>query len=279
MTKIKQLIPASLGVMAMAFTLVSCDDIDEKDRYLSVELPAPSKVVLIQEFTGQYCSNCPTGAQTVHSIQEAYPESVVAVNFHPENTQYTQQIGDIKLTCPEATAYYEYYHPDGFPAAIIDGTSFSGSLIQKNIAKWSGFVTEALEVEAPASVSLIANYDAATRALTADWSVLYTNDYAGRCSLLVWVIENGIVGSQLSGKTIIRDYEHNHVLRGAVNGTWGEEIGENFTAGHTFSGSATRVLDESWKVENCQLVGVLFATSTKQILQTTIIDLPTVLSE
>ncbi len=52
----------------MGFT--ACDNIDEDDRFIPVERPHSEKTVLIEEFTGARCVNCPDGAAVVAALHE-----------------------------------------------------------------------------------------------------------------------------------------------------------------------------------------------------------------
>jgi hypothetical protein len=45
-----------------------------------------AKHVVIEEFTGVRCPNCPQGHQIISAIKAANPEKVVAVSFHPINS-------------------------------------------------------------------------------------------------------------------------------------------------------------------------------------------------
>lgn len=248
---------ARLAVCTAAFALTgvmltSCDDVPEEDRYVKVERPAIARRVLIQEFTGQGCINCPQGAALVHSLQEQYPGSIVAVNLHPENTQYTRPMGGLKLTSPVATAYYAQYRPSMLPAAVIDGAS-----PVTNVSTWTDAILTALSREAPADLELSTEYDAATRELKVTYTTHFNNIYESPLAINIWVMENGIVGPQYSGSNIVRDYVHNHVLRTSLTGDWGVNIADSFIPDDEYSATFSITLSEDWKAENCQVIGFL----------------------
>ena len=69
--------------------LFSCDYIDENERFIVVdshfEQPDTESVVknvLLEDFTGQRCVNCPRGSEVIEQLQEAYPERLIAVGIH-----------------------------------------------------------------------------------------------------------------------------------------------------------------------------------------------------
>jgi hypothetical protein len=88
--------------------------------------------------------------------------------------------------------------------------------------------------------------------------------------LQVWVVEDSIVATQTRHDPIDNDnvtindqnYVHNHVLRTAVNGTWGDDftIGE----GERKTQTMTQTLDASWNVANLSVVAFVYNDSGVQ---------------
>ncbi|NCD42313.1 MAG: hypothetical protein EOL88_09500, partial [Bacteroidia bacterium] len=84
------------------------------------------------------------------------------------------------------------------------------------------------------------------------------------------LIEDDIVSPQKNsnpnvGETpIIHDYHHRHVLRGDINGIWGEQV--DIAAGNQVTGTHTYTLSGEWEPENCSIIGYLYRNSTKEIL-------------
>ena len=64
-------------------TLGSCSNIDSDDRLIYVK-PAPVKrTVLIEDFTGQKCINCPYAANETEKIITEYgQENIIVVSIH-----------------------------------------------------------------------------------------------------------------------------------------------------------------------------------------------------
>ncbi len=253
------------AIIALAVTgsiLSSCDNVDEADRFIKVERPTISRKVLIQEFTGQGCINCPQGAALVHSLQSQYPGSIIAVNLHPENTQYTRPLGKLQLTSPEATVYYTYYHPSSLPAACIDGNQPIS-----NVALWTNAILNAVSMASAADLDIETEYSKDTRELKVTYNANFNSIYDSPLNINIWVMENNIVGPQYSGSNIIFDYVHNHVLRTSLTGDWGVTIANSFIPDNNFKNSFTITLDESWVAENCEVIAFLQNPSSKIVEQ------------
>ena len=74
--KIKNLF-LGVATAAMAMAAASCSNIDEGDRLIYVKPAEVGRAILIEDFTGQKCINCPTGTEIINSIVETYGEENV----------------------------------------------------------------------------------------------------------------------------------------------------------------------------------------------------------
>lgn len=252
----------ALSLLECGAGFTSCDDIAEDDRFIKIERPPVNRVVLIQEFTGVWCSNCPDGARTIHSLQESFPGAFIAVGLQPEGINLTRPINGLSLATADARTYYDAYGVVGLPSACINGAA---PIADSRL--WSTPAITALSGESPAIITLSTSYDASSRNLDVNYSVEFNKLYSEDLSILVWVIENGIVGGQIDNGRMLRDYVHNHVFRASANGTWGESIGNYFIPEEKVDGTASIKLADGWKAENCQVVAFIFNTGSKAVEQ------------
>ena len=155
----------SLGLALLASLAAGCDNIGEDERYIKVEKPVVDnpRNLLIMEFTGNSCLNCPTGAATVEQIKdEEEPGRVISVGLHPYGSHFTEPVATIHtpsrrqdLRSQAATAMFDYYQPSGFPAAVFNGlkSSLSGS-----IPDWIQRASEALTANTYVSIDATCDY-------------------------------------------------------------------------------------------------------------------------
>lgn len=252
---------------------VSCDNISEEDRFIPIEkgdepAPEPSDVVkkvLIQEFSGIQCSNCPIGARLLHSLQESYPDRFVVVCLQPTGVAQANPIGTFTLANDLAKMYYDSFGVKGLPTAVIDG----GQVLADS-RTWATPAIDALDAPAPVDITLTTAYDQASRELTVNYETDFVESYGQDASILVWVVENGIIGPQIDKEAspqLVKEYEHNHIFRTSANGNWGSSLGVVFQVGDKKSGSVKVTLDQNWKAENCEVVAFVFNTATRATLQ------------
>ncbi len=248
---------------AFAGGLAACDNIADDDRLIPVPEPEVKRNVLIQEFTGVRCPNCPQGAAAVHSILDYYAKgSVVAVSLHPSGSPFTRPLNGLNLTSAPATAYFNHYHPSAFPSAIIDGAAPDA-----NTAAWDGMVYAELEKTTPMDISASTSFDASDRKLTVEYDVRFKEIMTSAANINVWLTESGIIGPQLNNTQTVPDYEHNHVLRASLTGDWGESLGESFLYGEELNGKTEIVLEDAWVADNCSVVIFAQNPSSKYVYQ------------
>lgn len=276
---------STIGLMLLAAATAGCDNISEEERYIPVEKPIEkptekptvNRTLLIMEFTGNRCSNCPNGAKTIELIKEDEgSDRVISVGLHPTGNPYTDPLisnhpspHKQDFRCEAATALYEYYQPAGFPAAVFEGTSMSTSIME-----WQQIASEAIAPPSFIDLSATCNYDKDSRKLTVDYTVDFVDEINAQLNVTVWLVENKILGTQtMPSGSNDRDYEHNHVLRASLNGNWGENIGESFIEGSKIERSASMTLNEDWVAENCDVVVYVYRDSDKYVEQATSISI------
>lgn len=245
----KRIIPLLIAYVAIFFS--SCANVDEGDRYIKVESSEAKRAVLVEEFTGQRCINCPEAHEQLAQIQKEYGEDkVIAVCIHAS----ALAVSPLKTKVGEE--YYKHWKGDGVPSAIINR---SGRMQQ--VSAWAGIINSELQKPTSVSLSMTNKYNAANRQLSIDVNALSREKFDGK--LQVWIVEDGIVAKQLlKGNRVDANYVHNHVFRAAVNGTWGTDIAlqENVEAKSNFSIQ----LDAKWNEKNISIVTFVYNDSGVQ---------------
>lgn len=262
--------------MAGLLSFSACDNIAEDDRYIPIDKPVipieeVSQVLLIQEFTGVRCPNCPEGASKLHEIQNEYSDNVIIVGMHPMSGGFTNPIiPTMDFRTDEAEAMYEIFKPAGFPTAVFNGQE-SSTVYDQWLSMASGMIGKIANM----SITADCNYNSEDRNLKVDYSIDFTHDISDDkgYGVMVWIMENNITGPQMNGSTLITDYVHNHVLRASLNGKDGENIGKSFKARDNYSGSASITLKDNWVAGNCQVVIYVFNESTHAVEQAALANL------
>lgn len=220
--KIKNIIKA-LAIIALPLGgigggLSSCSNIPDDERLIYVEPAKAARNVLIEDFTGQKCVNCPNATEAIHEIQEVYGENVIAVAIHCGPFGVAGNARNVGLMTDTGKEYWSKWALEGQPNAKINrGTATN------DYKNWISEVTKCLETETDVTIKAEVDYDQSTGKGTVN---VTTSANAGRkATIQVWLTEDNIVALQsMPDGSTNREYVHNHVFRAAVNGTWGEDI-------------------------------------------------------
>lgn len=237
-----------LGLTTLAAgSFSSCDSVEDDDRFIPVESIKAQRAVLVEEFTGQLCTNCPDGHEAIHNLLEIYPQTVIPVSIHASSLALSEAQGGLKTETGE-----EYYKAAGSPA-------LPSAVINKNTAplqvdNWASTIVSIMARETPLQLDLNAGLDADGQNITINVNMDCNQDLVGRLS--VWVVENDIVGYQLDHGVNVMDYVHNHVFRAAVNGTWGQE--QVLKAFQKSEVTYTQEVMSNWDVNHLYIVAFVY---------------------
>ena len=240
--------------------LFSCSDmIPADERYEELPQVEAKRRILIEDFTGQFCSNCPEAHKVIHNLQQQYADGVIAVAIHAGNFGIAEG-SNAKITGlmqPEGDTYAAHWGVSAYPSGLINRAS--GLLKHTD---WATYVRDALVQDAVMDIALNCKVSDDSTMLTIDTEINSNVDVDAKLQL--WVTESGITAVQQNGGTLDADYTHNHVYRASVNGLWGEDIRLN---GYIPYGSAHQIaVRDNWDVENLSVVAFVY-NDAKGVLQ------------
>ena len=233
-------------VAAVIFGVFGCDKIPENERLSGVNLDDLKKVAVLLDFTGWSCPNCPQAAQVAYRLQGFFPQNLIVVSLHPYGSHWTEpRDGALDLRSNAATAYFDHFGKvDIFPTGTVDFAKYNDKLlIDRDL--WAAATAERVVLETGVNLQITCSLD--NRKVTISPKI--TNKKNENLSLILWLTESKVFGKQINNGVLEENYEHNHVLRDAINGVWGESVSENY--------SKEYLINENWNIDNCSVVGVI----------------------
>lgn len=274
--KIKNIIKA-LAIIALPLGgigggLSSCSNIPDDERLIYVEPAKAARNVLIEDFTGQKCVNCPKASDAIHEIQKVYGENVVAVAIHsgPFGGMSARNPGLMTDTGKEYWAAW-FSDTQGQPVAKINrGEATNG------YENWSSDVAKCLQQQTDVTINAKVDYNQSSG--EGQVKVVTSANDGRKAKLQVWLTEDAIVAPQsMPDGSRNNGYVHNHVFRAAVNGTWGEDVAYGESA-HTFTYDFTidmTALESPtrWLPENMHAVVFVYDDNgVEQVVQVPVIE-------
>lgn len=225
--------------------MTACDDINEADRFVPVQPVESNRTVLLEDYTGQLCRNCPEAHEIIEGLEKQYGDRFIAVSIHA---------GSFGVAAGSSTLFEGLMQPQGtgmadkrgiteYPQGVIDGGKPLGR------SAWAASVLSALEIPATCEISGSVTYTGSDATIAID--LLLGESFHGKIGM--WVVEDNIVSIQQNGAQLVMQYTHNNVWRGSVTpDVWGEDVSGNLGEKEELAFNYT--LDKTWKPENCKLV-------------------------
>ena len=215
-----------MGWVMALLLLTACSNIDEDERLIYVEPAEVNRPVLIEDFTGQACVNCPNATAAIHELQETYgEENVIAVAIHCGPFAHLRSnMGNAFLSdlgTKLGDEYYTHWNIEAQPgvkinrgAPIYDTNQYAAA-VANELKKTSTVHFDAVEFS--------------NNAVLVDMSS--SDRVEGR--LQVWIVEDSINAKDPQTKyqqfmpdgSRRQDYVHNHVFRASLtNDAYGEPV-------------------------------------------------------
>ena len=268
-------------------------------RNLSFE---PVKRVVVEEFTGQSCVNCPLGIRGMENLENYYGDLIIPMALH----NYTgDELG------AGSSAYSSFLGLGAAPSAIVQRSgeitypitqytdannnvrySFVPNETSKEKTTWFTEVQKEFAKPAQAEVTATATLAKSGKSYTVPVNVKYAlNADRQNLKLFAVILENGLLGYQSNGFSAISDETlgewgqggkygipsvSSYIFDYVVRGTYGEtftgtpdlfpttiEAGKNYTTNLTIPVPA-----EVRKAENTEIVLMLFDGNTDRLINT-----------
>jgi hypothetical protein len=231
----------------------------EQQRVIEPFVPSGSRVVLLEEFTGKGCTNCPKGSRELENLLIQFPDNLVAVSIHAGffANPAIFSLGVYDLRTDEGEFLIEYLdQPIGYPSGVVNRTRVNGQM-QIGLNQWASAITSAIQVPPAIDLSISRTYDAASRQLAVTINGIGKEDLEGEIRVSVMITESGIIDAQDDSEAdphIVENYEHKHVLRDMLTPASGGMVQTDISVGQTFSNTYTTTLDPAWVADKMEII-------------------------
>lgn len=273
-----------ITLLSIILIITSCDVeegpfIDDYNSYIN-----PDKKVLIEDFTGHKCPNCPNAARELDAISAIYPGQIIGMAIH---------VGSFAKPTPIIGAPYDYDFrtnsgdvvdnafgniSEALPRGMVNRAGYPENH-KLGTGEWATTVANELKKEVAFKIYISSNESSIS--ITSEVQKNINGDY----NLVVCLTESSIINWQQDGGNSVEDYQHNHVLRtelidqalsNSTNYVAGLEIEntinydlvalEQSNRDYSISLGGNDIPGE-WNANNMSVVAYIYNTITKEIVQ------------
>ena len=256
MTKLNKIIVFAIAMV----TVFSCNEI-----MLNIDdavIPDSGRIVLIEELTGASCPNCPKGSASIENILALRPGRVAVVGIHGDFlAQPISGKSKYDFRNQKAKDLENWFKPwYGKPAATTNRILTEDDKEPYAISSpdlWLAEVDKELQKPHQMNIFLALDYNAGTRKIDLDVSVIPLVDLGGNYNISVYLTESNIIDAQSNGSVYIEDYKHKHVLMDMLTRFDGDSFGTDLKANEVIKKKYSYILpvrEGLFKAENMEVV-------------------------
>lgn len=282
--------------MAGILSLASCGDIDEKDRIILGEkeqygLSVQTTMLinyadelfevddlhrmLIADFTGWKCVNCPNMADFLTTkITPDYPS--VLVSLHMTSNSFSA--GHIDgYNCPSADSILNWMAGEtlasqiGLPAVSIDNIRSGKGVLNSDLVEIENIAQNRFKetniTKTSPRVSIGLNTEM-TEDEVYNLSTLILAPGLNKVNLQLWLIEEGLISTvQYASNGIIQGYENHGIMRQVINGSYdGQTLDLTGVENSACVHHKLNIKGKGYKSENCRVVAIVSDVDTREVL-------------
>ncbi len=244
--------------------------------------------VLLEDYTGHQCGNCPSAAMKAREQKAIYNDRLVVMAVHAGF--FAKTLSSDTVINPTKKFIYNFSTPiteewntsfgvAAYPAGMINRAPRTGSTSRvQGIGTWPAAIAAQIAETPQIGMTITTLYKPETRKVDIKVRSQYLTALTGKYNLIVAITEDGIVNWQknylpTSGGDPaypvgdVQNYVHPHALRQVITGTWGVLSKENPAAGTVENAYFSATLDNSWKKEKISVVAYIFDDATREVVQ------------
>ncbi len=201
--------------------------------YIITTVPAADPhQVLIEEFTGQSCSNCPFAHSYLDGIATAPGNEglVNTIGLYIKNFSQTTPPGgavyDFRTDVATTISHDVYGSVGALPTAGVDRTKVAGQVLL-NTGDWASTITNRLAATNTDSLNLkvTSSYDSTTHKATIIATVTYLYNVVNPNNLSIAIVEDGMTDKQEFPDSVHSGYVFTNVFREMVTASNGDVLG------------------------------------------------------
>lgn len=235
--------------------------------------------VLLEDFTGHTCTNCPAAAVIAKGLEDANPGRVFIASIHASIGNAFQAVSPPEFTTNFTTEAGNTYANDipsffGNPSGTINRQGGGlGSSVWFLSSAWTNTTFTALTNTPKANLQVQTNYYPQSKGLFIHTESEFLTTLTGDYALVIYLIRKSVVSPQkLANGTVEEEYHHHNVLTNVINGTWGNTIASAPVSGEVVYNNFAIELpdnanDDTYNTDNLSLIVYVYNKSTYEVLQ------------
>lgn len=197
----------------------------EKDNYSFCNI----KKVLLEDYTGHTCGNCPKAASKAEELKSLYKDTLIVVAVHAGSfaDPTPSYPADYRTTVGTDWDNFFGVSAAGLPKGMINRTGYLTTTHIYSYTQWSSVIPALIRTSPWAIIKLKTLYDTVNRVLNVQHIVKFNQNFSNDVYLISVIVEDSIIGKQKDYSVYpddVENYVFRYMLRGSLNGSWGSTL-------------------------------------------------------
>lgn len=254
--------------------LVSEWDLDTS--FLKSDTITQKQMLLLEEYTGQYCGNCPAAARKAIKLDSIHKERFHIMAIHagyfadPQNNP----VGNDFRCSAGDNLDSKFNVSEAIPKGLLNRNRFGANRIALlSPTAWEGKITEILSKPNPEFLFFLNPfYSEEKQQFYAITHLKFRSAITDSIQVALYLVEDSIVNWQLdygSSQQEVSNYVHRHMLRDAFSPVGGSENAGSppYSAGKIATGRWVLSKRPGIVRKNCKVIAIAYKSSNDEILQ------------
>ncbi len=284
-------------LLCLSCLAISCETIEGPyltDNQNSNNTDETIKKILIEDYTGHLCPNCPDAARELDAIHDVYGDQIIGMAIHVTNafarpypvSQAPKFQYDFRTLWGDTWDDLFSISDLGLPKGMINRTGYTNNSYRLGKDEWLERVQQELEKDPEIKINIITTDNSGNEG-SINISVSLINDINKSLNLAICLTESQIINWQKDGSIEDEDYEHNHVLKAVLfddllseqnnyltNDIINKNLNYNINTLEIFNNNYSLNTAQSgngnagnWNINNMSVVAYVYDPTTYEILQ------------
>ena len=254
-------------ILLVSISLLCLGCHENQPEYTLDQPEISDRMIIVEEFSGARCPNCPQGTQELENLDQVYGDRLIIITIHAGDFAFKYNESQFDFTTPEGDALLQFLgNPIGYPSAVINRIkSDNGQDFQAFSTRWGALISQANSEPPAISVELNLTFTPDTRNLVVQVYLVPNQYISDELRLTVLLKEDNIIDPQADRAAesgVVTQYVHRNVLRKVLSDVKGDRIASGAEPFERLDMSYSYSVPEEagwWKIED--LLVVAFVTS------------------
>lgn len=240
-----------------------------------------SRGILLEDYTGHKCTNCPAAAQIAKDLEQDSNLNVIVASIHASEDGSFQSTDNLFTENYETEAGNEYVRGSemsGFLGNPMGTINRNDGGISNSVwyfsSGWGNGVNNEMNNILDLNVQVKYFYFPSTNGLFIHSETSVLNDLNGNYHLVIYLIRNEVISPQKYNAGIIdTNYHHHAILSDNINNTWGTSIIDGAVSKDSmiYNNFSYQLpdpnFDTTYKVDNLSLITYIMNRDNMKVVQ------------